>query len=88
MIKVDNLVKEYGDFRLDVSLEIPDGTVTGLIGKNGAGKSTTIKSILGLIRPDKGLVTINGREVSALIWKGVVNYGYRKTEMDQRTACL
>ncbi|MCR5656201.1 MAG: ABC transporter ATP-binding protein [Butyrivibrio sp.] len=66
MIKVDNLVKEYGDFRLDVSLEIPDGTVTGLIGKNGAGKSTTIKSILGLIRPDKGLVTINGREVSAL----------------------
>ncbi len=66
MIKVDNLVKKYGDFKLDVSLEIPDGTVTGLIGKNGAGKSTTIKSILGLIRPDNGSVTINGKEVSAL----------------------
>ncbi len=66
MITVDNLVKEYGDFRLDVSLEIPDGTVTGLIGKNGAGKSTTIKAILGLIKPDKGSVTINGKEVSAL----------------------
>lgn len=66
MITVDNLVKEYGDFKLDVSLEIPDGTVTGLIGKNGAGKSTTIKAILGLIKPDKGSVTINGKEVSAL----------------------
>ena len=66
MIKVDNLVKKYGDFTLDVSLEIPDGTVTGLIGKNGAGKSTTIKSILGLIKPDGGHVTINGKEVSAL----------------------
>lgn len=64
MIKVDNLVKEYGDFRLNVSLEIPDGTVTGLIGKNGAGKSTTIKAILGLIRPNSGNVTINGKEVS------------------------
>ncbi len=56
MIKIDNLVKEYGDFRLDVSLEIPNGTVTGLIGKNGAGKSTTIKAILGLIKPDNGSV--------------------------------
>ncbi len=66
MIKVDNLVKQYGDFRLDVSLEIPDGTVTGLIGKNGAGKSTTIKAILGLIKPDNGHVTINGKDVAML----------------------
>ena len=66
MVKVDNLVKTYGDFRLNVSLEIPDGTVTGIVGKNGAGKSTTIKAILGLIRPDEGHVTINGRESSEL----------------------
>lgn len=45
MVKVDKLVKNYGDFRLDISMEIPDGTVTGIVGKNGAGKSTTIKSI-------------------------------------------
>ncbi|SEK58245.1 hypothetical protein SAMN04487770_10220 [Butyrivibrio sp. ob235] len=38
MVKVDNLVKNYGSFRLDVSMEIPDGTVTGIVGKNGAGK--------------------------------------------------
>lgn len=66
MVKVDNLVKHYGDFCLELSLEIPDGTVTGIVGKNGAGKSTTIKAILGLIRPDDGHVTINGKEASQL----------------------
>ncbi|WP_022761283.1 MULTISPECIES: ABC transporter ATP-binding protein [unclassified Butyrivibrio] len=69
MVKVDNLVKNYGSFRLDVSMEIPDGTVTGIVGKNGAGKSTTIKSILGLVKPDGGLVTINGKEASKLTAK-------------------
>ncbi len=66
MVKVDNLVKNYGDFRLDLSLEIPDGTVSGIVGKNGAGKTTAIKAILGLIRPDEGTVTINGTEASGL----------------------
>lgn len=66
MIKAVNLEKNYGDFHLNVSLEIPDGTVTGIVGKNGAGKSTTIKAILGLIRPDRGSVTINGCEPSKL----------------------
>ena len=66
MVSVDNLVKNYGDFHLNVSLAIPDGTVTGIVGKNGAGKSTTIKAILGLIKPDSGHVTINGKETSGL----------------------
>ena len=66
MVKVENLVKNYGDFRLDLSLEIPDGTVSGIVGKSGAGKSTTIKAILGLIKPDAGQVTINGTEASML----------------------
>ncbi len=66
MVKVDNLVKKYGDFRLNISMEIPDGTVTGIVGKNGAGKSTIIKAILGLIRPDEGNVTINGKKTSEL----------------------
>ena len=66
MVKVENLVKTYGEFRLDISMEIPDGTVTGLVGKNGAGKSTTIKAILGLIHPDSGHIFINGKESSKL----------------------
>ena len=66
MVTVEKLVKRYGDFRLQVSLTIPDGTVTGLVGKNGAGKSTVIKAILGLIRPDNGQILINGRDAAAL----------------------
>ncbi len=64
MVIVDNLVKNYSGFSLNISLEIPDGTVTGIVGKNGAGKSTTIKAILGLIKPDGGHITINGTETS------------------------
>ena len=66
MVIVDQLTKNYGDFHLDVSFEIPDGTVSGIVGKNGAGKSTTIKAVLGLIRPDSGHVAINGKDVSKL----------------------
>ncbi len=66
MVSVKNLVKRYGDFCLEVSLEIPDGMVTGLIGKNGAGKSTVIKSILGLVKPDSGSVCVFGKEAGKL----------------------
>ena len=66
MITVKNLTKHYGDFCLNVSLEIPEGRITGLVGKNGAGKSTVIKSILGLIRPDGGTVTVLGKDAADL----------------------
>lgn len=62
MIKLTNLQKDYNDFHLNVSLEVPAGTVTGLIGKNGAGKSTTIKSILGLIKADGGELSVLGKD--------------------------
>lgn len=66
MVAIENLVKRYDDFSLNVSLEIPDGTITGIIGKNGAGKSTTIKSILGLITPDAGSVKVFGKDADKL----------------------
>lgn len=62
MIEIKNLKKKYGDFELDVSMSIQDGAVTGIVGRNGAGKSTTIKAILGLIKPDSGEVLVMGKD--------------------------
>ena len=60
-IEIKNLVKTYGDFTLSIdSLAIPSGCIMGLIGSNGAGKSTMIKSILNLIRTESGEITVNG----------------------------
>ena len=66
MITIDKLEKRYRDFSLEISLEIPDNKVVGIIGKNGCGKSTTIKAILGLVKPASGSVRVFGREARAL----------------------
>jgi len=69
MIKINNLEKKYGDFCLNITMRIPAGTVSGIVGRNGAGKSTTIKALLGLIKPDSGSVTVFGTDSSALTAK-------------------
>lgn len=69
MVKITNLVKRYGDFCLDVSMEISSGMITGIIGKNGVGKSTTIKAILGLVNPDEGEVKVFGQDARLLTTK-------------------
>ena len=60
---VNNLTKKYRDFALDkVSFSVPCGTIVGLIGENGAGKSTTINAILGLINYDSGNIELLGKQ--------------------------
>lgn len=60
-IEVSHLTRDYGHFKLDdVSLTVPGGSIMGLIGENGAGKSTTLKCILGLVKPDGGEVRLLG----------------------------
>ena len=61
MLKVKHLKKNYASFSLDCSLEVKPGYVSGLIGQNGAGKSTTFKAILGLIQCDGGSIEIFGQ---------------------------
>ncbi len=66
ILQVENLCKTYkkSDFKLQsVSLAIERGTIMGFVGKNGAGKSTTINAILNLIHPDSGTVKIFGSEL-------------------------
>lgn len=63
MLKIEHLKKNYDTFSLDCSLELRPGYVTGLIGQNGAGKSTTFKAVLGLIAIDGGTITILGKDI-------------------------
>ncbi|CAI2670422.1 ABC-type transporter ATP-binding protein EcsA [Apilactobacillus kunkeei] len=61
-LKVDNLVGGYSRIPVlkDVSFDVKDGELVGLIGLNGAGKSTTINHVIGLLRPFSGSIKING----------------------------
>lgn len=66
LLKLEHVKKEYDSFKLDCSLEVKKGQVTGLVGSNGAGKSTTFKSILGLIFPDGGSIEVLGKDISSI----------------------
>ncbi len=61
MLKLEHVKKQYKDFHLDCSLTVKPGIITGLIGANGAGKSTTFKAVLGLIRTESGMVELFGK---------------------------
>lgn len=58
--------KQYGNFQLNCTMQLEEGRITGLIGKNGAGKSTAFKAILGLIHVDDGTVRIMGQYSTGL----------------------
>ncbi|EOS22707.1 hypothetical protein C806_03319 [Lachnospiraceae bacterium 3-1] len=60
-LELNGVIKQYKDFKLDnISFTVPQGSIVGLIGENGAGKSTTINIVLGLTTKDSGTVTIFG----------------------------
>jgi len=76
LIEIKDLTKDYGDSKgiFDINLNIDKGEMVGFVGTNGSGKTTTIRNILGFIKPTKGTVTVNGlntwenqSEVSKLI---------------------
>ena len=67
-IKVENVSKHFGDFKAldDVSLEVPDGSLTALLGPSGSGKSTLLRLIAGLEQADGGKVYLDGRDVTEM----------------------
>ena len=67
MLNIEHLTKTYGGRKAvdDLSLHIRPGEVFGFIGHNGAGKSTTLKSVAGILQFDEGKITINGHDLAS-----------------------
>ncbi|MDS0526272.1 ABC transporter ATP-binding protein [Clostridium sp. SHJSY1] len=77
MIKIDNLVVAYGGIEAlkGISLEVPSGKIVTLVGANGAGKSTTLKSIVGLVKPKSGSISYGGEDLTKLDTEVMVKKG-------------
>src|SRR5436190_24213757 len=67
IIRTRGLTKRFGDFTAvdDLSIEVTPGTIFAFIGANGSGKSTTIRMLIGLLRPTAGTIEVDGIDVSA-----------------------
>jgi branched-chain amino acid transport system ATP-binding protein len=77
MLKLDNISVFYDGIHAlqGISLEVPEGKIVSLIGANGAGKSTTLKSIVGLVKPASGTISWNGEEITGRSTKDIVSQG-------------
>ena len=65
-IELSHINKSFGDFAIrNLDLTVPSGTICGLVGENGAGKSTTIRLLMGALRPDSGTASVLGTDVSS-----------------------
>lgn len=75
LIKCEGLVKKYGNMTAlsDFSIEIPEGRIIGILGPNGSGKTTFIKLLCGILKPEAGTIRIDGKEVG-IESKKVVSY--------------
>ena len=77
MLKIDNLVVAYGGIEAlkGISLEVEEGKIITLIGANGAGKSTTLRSIMGLVKPKQGEITYMGKNLLSMKTQEMVRHG-------------
>lgn len=77
MLKIENLVVSYGGIEAlkGISFEVEEGKIVTLIGANGAGKSTTLKSIVGLVKPKSGSITYMSHDLLSQKTKNIVRKG-------------
>ncbi|MBN1571790.1 MAG: ATP-binding cassette domain-containing protein [Deltaproteobacteria bacterium] len=68
MIRIESLNKSFGEEKvlININLTIPEGKITVILGRSGAGKSVLLKHMIGLIKPDSGKIYVNGREITGL----------------------
>ncbi len=79
-LKIENIDVAYGDVQVlfDISLDVEEGEVVSIIGANGAGKSTTLKTVSGLLHPTKGKIIFNNEEIEkyppeTIVEKGIIH---------------
>jgi branched-chain amino acid transport system ATP-binding protein len=86
MLRLDDLHTHYGKSHIlhGVSLEVQPGEVVGLLGRNGVGKSTTLKTIMGLVRPSEGHVRFEGREIAGTAPHHLAHLGIAWVPEDRR----
>ncbi len=86
LVRVEGVHTYYGKSHVlhGVSLTVGAGEVVGLLGRNGVGKSTTLKTIMGLVRPTEGAVTLNGRAITALAPHKLARLGVAYVPEDRR----
>ncbi|NLO90118.1 MAG: ABC transporter ATP-binding protein [Clostridia bacterium] len=77
MLKVENLTVSYGGIEAlkGITIEVPEGSIVTLIGANGAGKSTTLRSIMGLVKVKSGKITYQGEDITGLKTSEIVARG-------------
>ena len=81
MLAVEGLTKRFGGFLAvsEVSFEVREGEILGLIGPNGSGKSTTFNLIAGNLRPSSGSIRLQGEEISGLPAYAICHHGVART---------
>ncbi len=77
MLKIENLVVNYGGIEAvkGISIDVPYGSIITLVGANGAGKSTTLRAVAGLVKAKSGSITLDGEELSGLPTTDIVSKG-------------
>jgi len=77
LLQLENITTVYGKNEMlrNVSIDVPEGTVTCLLGSNGAGKSTLIKAVLGLVKVTKGRIIFDGKEITNLPTHKIIGAG-------------
>ena len=86
LLEVDRINSYYGDSHIlfDVSLHVAKNEVVALLGRNGAGKSTTLKSLIGLVRPRSGAITLDGKPTQGLPPHAIAALGLQLVPEERR----
>jgi len=86
MLTLDNVHTHYGKSHIlhGVSIDVQPGEVVGLLGRNGVGKSTTLKTVIGLVRPSEGTVTFEGKQVGGMAPHHLAHLGIAWVPEDRR----